>query len=334
MIFDDRIKKVIAAAFSERQDVFLRISSDFPDKISYDDIPCVYLFPGAFSSVDGNIFTDGRKALSCMPEEITCFPIFADVRFLKNVNFRNLLRKMNVRRIVIPFAECALEGEYIYRESFSLVGEFRDETEYFCQVVAFLPPCNVDAKELMLPFGCENVICAGENEILPINPYATGSPLTKFYHTAAEAEKYAYKKVLICFNSRGEAKEFAAFLNKRGTPFRYIDGETDVYAKRNILDDFFISDISIILSTRTVIPETLFFRFDKCIFCGVPFTFSHIFRCAYSSCEKEVLTVFCEEDFVRNAKISRSLAHITGNEEIYDKRHKSLLEIQKLLSDL
>lgn len=330
MIFDNSIKNLVTAAFESEKDVFLRMA--FPDiaMLSDEQIPSVCFLQSVFCAND--IFEEISNLSGVFRYKRSSF-LLADVRLLREASFRNLLRKERIRRIIIPFGECALSGEYVYRESMSLIGEFREETPYFCQVAAFLPPCPFSSEELLIAFGCDDAVSVGENEDIPFVPFRTGSVSAKFYYTASEAEKYAYKKVCVFFNSRGEAREFAAFLNKRGTPFCYIDGECDTFSRRQILDSFFSSDVNIILATRSILPDMLFYHTDISIFCGVPFSVSHIFRCAAASREKKLLIIYCENDFERNDRISHSLSVITDNEEIYEKRQQSLSYIRELIKD-
>lgn len=331
MVFDSKIKELITAAFRDKNDVFLKVF--FPDmnELVFDGIKTVVFLPGAFGGMKEYTFSDSKRAVSSEAYSIASDLLIADVRFLNESAFREFLISKRYRRFVIPFCECADSGEYGYRESFFRIGELKAECDEFCQIVAFFSPVKSELEDYLYFFGCENAVFAGSEEDIDFRLFEAASSYSKFYQTAFEAEKYAYKKVCIYFNSRSEEADFASFLTKRGTDHFCIDGSKSSEEKNDILHKYFNGDCCILLATKSFISESLFIKCDKCILCGIPFSLSHLSRCSLITPDRKVSIIYSKDDFDRNSKIVQSFSLKVGDSSVYEKRQKSLLEIKNIL---
>lgn len=331
MEFDSNIKTLIDAAYDEGKDVFLKMRIPAVGKLSSDKVRTAVFLPGAFASDKSNAFSDIHGvALAeslCQDNDF----IVSDIRFLNKSTFRDYLVRHRFTRIILLFTECADIGEYGYRESFFSAGEFRAELEYFCQIIAFFSPCVADITGFADYFGCEDVICAGITDHADFTCCETSDVLQKFRQTAASAGKYAFRKVLVYFNSRSEARDFASFLSAQGKAHMTIDGSLCLNEKHAVLSRFYNSDCCILIATKTFIPDSLFFSFHKVIFCGVPFSEAHLYRCTYACADRKIDVIYCESDFIRNEKIIRSFSVKTEDNRVYEQRTGRLLEIKNIL---
>lgn len=331
MIFDNGIKNLISAAFSEEYDVFLKIPFPFLKDTVLDFVRSVVLLPGAFGGFAQIPFSDYMSPERIIVPENNALLTVADVRFMADENFRNMLSAGGYSRIFVPFAECADSGEYGYRGSYSWIGEYKAERADFCQTVAFISPLYNDLNVLSEIYSCKNVISVGRNTLCEPRIYKVSSVTAKFFTTASEAEKYPFEKICIFFNSRQEARQFGRFLHKRRTPYYFIDGSVCTNEKRKILDDITKNSGGILLATKSFLADSIYCDFSRCIICGVPYSFAHLQRCSSVANYEKTLIVYCEDDYVRNEKASLSYSEFIGDRNIYIKRQQSLFEIKNYL---
>lgn len=331
MRFDFSVARLITDAYKAQTDIYLRMPVSFEKEIASDGIKTLILLSGAF-------FTEGEMPFSCYGEKTDCIffenapdVLFADVRFMINSSFRDFITKNNYRRIVPVFSECALIGEYGYREAYSWIGEYRAEISHFCQVVPLFSSCIDNMEDFRKVFASDECVVIGEKTDISFNVFKTGSAKGKFYHTAAEAEKYAFRKITVFFNSRTELKAFGRFLDKRGTSYISVDGSISPNEYSLRLKKFSEGEVNILLATKSFIPSSLFCSSEIVILCGVPFTLSYIERITPVNTDTAVKIIYCEEDYRRNDRIIRSLSEALGNEDVYKKGAMHLSEIKKLL---
>lgn len=331
MEFDGNVKSLLDIAFENHEDVFLKMRIPDPGELYSDSIKTAVFLPGAFTVYNGAQFSDIREASSNEIYNKESDFVVADIRFLNNQSFRNYLIKNRFMRIILLFCECSDISQYGYRGSFFSAGEFREETGIYCQLIAFFSPTEKDISDYVSYFGCEKVISLGECEQTDFTCYEALNVYDKFRITASEAEKSAFRKVCIYFNSRSEALDFASFLSKRGTPFCRVDGSMSMSERRDELDRFRNGKCCILIATKSFISESLFFKCDGCIICGAPFSLSHLYRCSYAASDRVVDIIYCENDFLRNEKIISSFSVKTEDSSVYEGRMNRLLEIKNLL---
>lgn len=331
MIFDDAVKELIEIAVKEEQDVFLRQGNVSVRDLRFDDVPSVVFLPSQFFGTKKCGFSDFTEGASYSPISGLGKILFADVRFIGDSSFREFLVARKYKRFILPFAECALKGEYLFRNAYSWICEFRAECPYYVQILALFTASCFDFDNLKGIFGSKEVLCLGKSALPDIKVFETSSADAKFYYTAQEAEKYAWRKTAVYFNSRNETEAFGRFLLKRGTDFIRYDGSLSGEEKRKAFSRYDTGEIPLIIATRSFIFETLFTDVEKSIFSGVPFSVSHLHRCCDLS--SGITVICCPSDFERNDRISRSLSDTADDSEIYTGRVKNLSEIQNLIKE-
>ncbi|MBE6791822.1 MAG: hypothetical protein E7535_11645 [Ruminococcaceae bacterium] len=333
MEYEGSVREFVNRAYESGTDVFLRMPVPELSAFASDGIKTVVFTPSSvFINTDSPFAVyDGKASAAAFLSAPDV--LLSDIRFMGDSGFREFLTRKKYRRLVTLFSECSLKGEYGYRESFRWVGEYRAEITHFCQILAFFsPPCEI-SDELRSIFSSDDTVVIGERKLPSLSFYEAPSSAAKFYFTAAEAEKYAYKKICIYFNSRTEQNQFAGFLRKRGTPFVAVNGELTPEKYKRELMRFVDSDITILLATRSLIPSALFLPFYKVLLCGAPFSLSHLSRCENPFSSSPVFTIFCEDDFERNRKILSSFSERAEDKNIYLKGISYLSEIEKYLQN-
>ncbi len=331
MRFDISVAKLITKAYETETDVYLRMPVSFTKEIISDGIKTLILFPSPFFLKDCTPFYSGAENIDYSRINYSSDILFADVRFMCDASFRRFITENNYRRIMPVFAECTLIGEYGYKESYSWIGEYRAEITHFCQIVPVFSSCIENIEDYRNIFASMNAVVIGECRKSEVNAYKTNSPVSKFYHTAAEAEKYAFRKITVYFNSRSELRDFGRFLDKRGTSYMYIDGSMSCEESLRRLKEYNLGKTNILLATKSFIPVSLFYPSDIVFLCGVPFTLSHIERLACSSSGAFLKIIYCEEDYLRNNRIIHSLAEVLADKNVYMKGAKHLSEIKNIL---
>lgn len=312
MIFDNTLKNVIDTAYENEADVFLRMNPPCPEELFSESIRTAVFIPGGFSGGEGKSFYD--------------------IRMLGDEDFRKSLIRNNVRRFVVLFSECADKAEYGYREAFGWIGEMRAEITQFIQIVAFFSPASDSFGICGKLFGSTDTVCIGEKTLPEADVFCTASSKAKFYQTALLAEKYAFKKSAVYFNSREEARSFARFLQNRGTRCAYADGSLSREELRENVKKFAEGNVNILVATKAFIPAAYFYPPEKVIFCGVPFSVSHLSGCAAFLKAEKPFVIYCEDDIKRNEKIIASFSEKLSDGEISQLRTARLEEMVKMLN--
>ncbi len=332
MLYDELIKNLISQAYPAGKDVFFcGAPSDI--RSTFDDgVKTLFLLPGAFFFPGEDDFSD----VKCTPASfdiLKCLhTVFADIRFMADEAFRRALTVNGFSRIALLFPECADIEQYGYRQSYSWVGEYRAERKDFVQIAGFMSPYYKDTEMLGAYFGGHEAFIVGDDtEGLSFSSFEAVSPTAKLYAAAASAEKYAFDRTVIYFNSRQEAGCFRRLLSARGTDSLYFDGALTKAERDNTLAEFMLGDKNLLVATKSYIPSSFFCPPERVIFCGVPFSSSHLYRASCACTRHEPTVIYCEDDFVRNEKIISSFSDALGNMEISEKRLKGLNDIKNLL---
>lgn len=328
---DNGVQNLISAAYEEGRDVFTNLP--FPDinTLCFDGLRCVVVLPGTFAGNEHMPYCNACVPFVPNSKEMKKHTVFADVRYFADESFGEFLSQSEIRRIYVPFAECACASEYGYRESYAWLSEYKAQCKHFCQTVVFYSPNFEPNEEFFSFFGGKSFVSLKLERDIDAKVNKAVSVRAKFHACAFEAEKHMCEKVCVICNSRNEAKEFSGFLLSRGTKFHYIDGTVCVDERRKILDEIDKDETGIVVATKTVLNEALFRRFSKCVLCGFPFSSAHLSRCSALTLNGMVHVVYCDDDFVRNKRISDSFAAVVGNGEIADERHEKLLRVKEFL---
>ncbi len=312
MIFDDSLKNVIISAYENEADVFLRMNPPCIDMLLSDKVKTAVLMPGLVPEPGNeNVY---------------------DIRKLGDEDFRKSLAADGIKRFIVLFSECADKSEYGYRESYGWIGEMRAEISHFIQVVAFFSHACDSFGVCVKLFGSTDTICIGEKALPEADVFCTVSPKAKFYQTALLAEKYAFKKTAVYFNSREEAHSFSRFLEKRGTHCVTADGSMSSAQLRESALKFARGEANILIATKSSIPTAYFYPPGKVVFCGVPFSLSHLSRCAAFLKDEKPFVIYCEDDVKRNEKIIASFSEKLSDGEISEMRIARLEEMVKMLN--
>lgn len=332
MIYDTLIKNLITQAYPAGKDVFFAGVPDDIRNVFDDNVKTLFLLPGAFSLCGEDGFTDVRNYPTAfnIPEGLRT--LFADVRFMADENFRCALTKSGFSRIAVMFSECADVSQYGYRQSFAWIGEYRGEREDFVQLAAFVSPFYKSVEKSGAYFGGgEAFIVADDDETPAFSVNKTDSEKSKLATAAALCEKYAFDRTVVYFNSRQEAAAFRRLLERRHTDCLYLDGAVSAIERRAVLTEFMLARTNILVATKAYIPSSFFCPPERVIFCGVPFSVSHLYRCA-SACKKHPpAVIYCDDDIRRNEKIIASLSEVFSDSKIQEKRLDCLENIVNLL---
>ena len=330
MIFDSSVKELIKAAFEMEKDVFLKILPFSLEALSFDGVKTVVFLNGAFFSGENSCFCDCRNAVSFFDKTDAPDVLYADIYFAADEVFRDFLKNNSYRRFVVLFAECAASSEYGWKSTYMMLGELREQREDFCQLVAFLSPFSDCIDECRVAFSSDNAVFAGEDILPEVFSFKAENKSARNYYLYEQIGKYAYKRICIYFNSRSEAAEFRKYLVNRGISPLMADGSLNADELKVTAESFISGRNNILLATKSFIPTSLFIPADKVYFCGVPFSLSHLFRCAFSS-RGPVRIIYCEDDIKRNLRIIESYSEFISDNEIGIKRRESLFDILKIL---
>ena len=330
LIFDSSVKELIKAAFEVKKDVFLKVLPFALDELSFDGVKTVVFLNGAFFSGENSCFCDYRKDVSFFDKKDTPDVLYADICFAADDGFRDFLKNNSYRRFVVLFAECAVTSEYGWKSTYMMLGDLREQSDDFYQLVAFLSPFSDCIDECRIAFSSDNTVFVGEDILPEVFSFKAENKSARNYYLYEQTGKYAYKRICIYFNSRSEAAEFRMYFVKRGITPLVADGSLDADELKATAESFISGRNNILLATKSFIPTSLFVPADKVYFCGVPFSRSHLFRCAFSSREP-VRIIYCEDDIKRNLRIIESYSEFISDNEIGIKRRESLFDILKIL---
>ena len=332
MLYDELIKNLITQSHSAEKDVFF---AGVPDDIRNafgDDVKTLFLMPGAFSMCGEDDFSDVRRSPSDFRFHKGLSTVFADVRFMADENFRSAVTLYGFSRIAVMFPECADISQYGYRQSYSWIGEYRAERKDFVQLAAFMSPFYKSVENSGSYFGRgEAFIVADDDERPAFAVRKTASSKEKLYTAAALCEKYAFDRVAVYFNSRQEAAVFRRLLENRGTGCLYLDGALSSSERYAVLSEFMTGKRNILVTTKAFIPSSFFCPPERVIFCGVPFSSSHLYRSSCACKKHPPVVIYCDEDISRNEKIISSLTGAFSDSEIQEKRLVCLENIVNLL---
>ena len=327
---DELLGRLVSAAFSEQTDVVLQChkpdySVFFSDGVRTAVFFTGRIFPDSSYNVSGDTADFGFDVYEKKGN------IIADIRVLGNEDFRNYLTMNNCRRLVIAFAECAEASEYGHRQEYLWVSEYRAEINHFCQLVLLFSQSFDEAEACFRLYGDGEAVYFGKRSLPGIRIYKCSSRQSKFYCIANELEKRAFGNHAVFFNSRNEASEFAAFLQKRNTPYVYVDGAVSSRDVRERLAVFSSGAVRVLIATKSGISLMPFVDVDNAVLCGMPFSVSHLGRLA-AACRKEsIRIIFSESDINRNSKILEYFRESDGDEELYRKRVRKLSEVSEII---
>jgi|GEM_PF-3528188 len=316
---DKEVSDLIKASDLNGKDNFF-IFSSMPDKRDIEDHAASFYGRSLVLSARKTFFNNGEKV------------IYADIKAAADDDFGEFLVRENIEEILLPFYECADVHEYGFRASYALLAEVRAATEKRFHLTGYSLNAPEDEDVFSL-FGTKSCIFAGIKKESVYKGIKTESPRSRFYYTAAECEKSPLKKTAVMFSTRSLTEEFSLFLYKRRTPFALIHGGMEEAKQREELNSFISGERNVLLTTKFIIPSYSLIKADALIYCGLPYSASHLNRCGSLSKQNTVKCVFCEEDISLTQNLIRSFAEELGMDDpkYIEKRNKMFFDFLNIL---
>ena len=226
---------------------------------------------------------------------------FCDVRLLGNESFPGFLQTHAIREILLPFSDCAIEGEYGYRRSYENLSSLRaDGVRFHLTLFTDEAP---DAEMLREKFGCEEVISFSPGEAVSLQTEKLADEAEQFSVLTSICEKYVWQRTAIFFTTRRQAERFAAGLRARFTPFSLVHGGLSGSQNMDALRRYDRGDTNVLLASKTLLCAAPFVRADKLLFCGLPYSESHAKRLCAIGNEAELICMYTDEDVALNRKL-------------------------------
>ena len=291
------------------------------------------LLPGAFAVRDGYADVSQRfGGLYAAAEKGEV--LAADIRLAGNDEFRAYIREQGFRHILVPFAELASPYEYGYRSSYAWIGEMRAEMPPGCRITALFSFPQEDYTSFCKSFGCAECTVADLSAKADIQVFAASDIRDKLREIVSFTEKHIGRTAVI-FTDRREAEEALRYFRKRGIRTLCIHGACSTSELSESLARFSGGGY-LLIATKSVIPSVLFFRADRVIYAGVPYSRAFAARCAAFSSSGEINCIFSPADIETDRKI---IAHFADRmdsidaERFLQKASDELLKIKKILYD-
>lgn len=260
---------------------------------------------------------------------------FADVRLFQEDRFWRFAEHMKFTRIFVLFANCASLHEYGYRQSFSLIGEFRASHRQDIQLCAFFNQIPEKTDDFSAIFYSRNTIS--------VNTLSQTLP-TEFEERIGTREKYVFlssilrceplTKTAVVFATRRELYEFVRQLKMPVDELSIIHGGLSYEEFSKSLNDFYAGRTKILLATKAVFASTVFIRSEKVYCCSVPFSLSHLYslHSLLDKPDKKLSCVYCKDDVLHLIRLTMGTAEymdIEEKDEFINKRLGCLNEIIK-----
>ena len=237
---------------------------------------------------------------------------FCDVRLLGDESFPGFLQTHTIREILLPFSDCAVEGEYGYRRSYENLSSLRaDGIRFHLTLFTDETP---DAEMLRAKFGCGEVLSFTPGDAVSIQTEKLAGEAEQLAVLTSICEKYVWQRTAIFFTTRRQADRFAAGLRARFTPFSLVHGGLSHSQNMDALRRFDRGDTNVLLASKTLLCAAPFVRADKLLFCGLPYSESHARRLCAIGDKAELLCIYTDDDVALN----RKLINNTPAEMTYD----------------
>lgn len=230
-----------------------------------------------------------------------------DVSMLENDSFRKYLTSAPFE-IIIPFAECADISEYGHYSSYAWLGEIRAESAYDIHITAIVSPGFGNIEELSVLFACRDAVIVNIGKYPDCSAFKCNNKKQIYSMLKNECTKAVGRKIAILFTTRREADEFKRVLDRYSIGYVSIFGN-NFPCDRNELDALKnITQHKILIGTKSSLLLSAFIKYDKVIYCGMPYSISHLVRCGRFSSDNKIDIYFTEEDIKTNIKIIHSVA--------------------------
>ncbi|MBR5411338.1 MAG: hypothetical protein IK104_11770 [Clostridia bacterium] len=238
---------------------------------------------------------------------------FCDVRILNEEGFPFFLKKHGISEFILPFSDCAIEGEYGYRRSYECLSSLRADGVRFH--VTALTDRAPDQEQMRRLFGSNACTFFSDNKPVLVSTEKMDDEETQFSVLATICEKFVFHTTAILFQTRLQAEHFANYLRKRFTPFSLVHGGLDQKQNLKAVSDFVNGESNVLLATKHILGAAPFLSADQLVFCGLPYSETHLRRILSICKTNEALCEYTDEDVER----IRKLIYATPEELTYDR---------------
>ena len=319
------IRRIASAAAEASEDLFCIIGvtpmyEELAAMFAVPEEPTLLLLPGTFAAPDRLIREDRTPAFAR-----TGFPtrqvydlsdgiLAADVRLLGDEAFRSFGENRGIRHLLVPFAELADGAEYGFRAAYGWIAEWRASLPYDLRVTALFSAPPEDFTAFVRLFGSPG--CTVIDASVPPVLYAweTADVRKKYAYTLTLAQRFAAKRTAVLFTDRREAEEFLRLPQKQGTATLYLKGSLPPVQHKMALEAF-ADRGGLLVATKSALASLLFYRADRVVFCGVPYSRAFLTRCAAFSAEGALECCFCPKDIETDINILKCFAGNRPEEE-------------------
>ena len=259
----------------------------------------------------------------------------ADVRLLGDERFRTYCESLGVSHLLVPFAELADEYEYGGKSAYSWIGEWRASLPCDLRVTALFSIPFPDYSPYVARFASPGCTVVDASDEPSVYAYQFEDVKSKYAYTLELAQRHANRRTAVFFTDRREAEEFRRFLRNSGIDSFYVNGSLTAEGQRKELEAF-RKGIGVLIATKSVLCDCLFYRTDKAIFCGVPYSAAFVSRCASFSEENALTCCFCPKDIDTDINILKCFAENRPEEEretFLTATLEKLLGVKRLLAE-
>ncbi len=286
-----------------------------------------------FTLLELNTFSEDKTfAVKKSKKPVLCF---ADVRLFCEDRFWRFLQYMNFSRIVVLFANCAQLYEYGYRQSFSLIGEYRASQKQYIHLTAFFNQMPLNTNDFAVCFYTQKLISVNTlPKILPAEFMQNANQKGKYTFLASELNKEPLEKTAVVFATRRELFEFISHLKKPLEEFSIVHGGLPYTDFGKVLNDFYTDKTKILLATKSVFASSLFINCEKVYYCSIPFSVSNLYsvHSLLKNGNNKINCVYCNGDVINLSRMALGTAEymeIDEKDEFIKNRLSGLNEIIK-----
>ena len=333
--FDACVQDIIKYSPSEQSDLFF-FSGNMPDFSFFEQavnilkenilvvLPFRTVIPDSILKSKQNDFTmlelnpfseDSDFALKQSSKNVLCF---ADVRLFSEDRFWRFAEYINFGRIFVLFADCANLYEYGYRQSFSLIGEYRASQKQYIHLTAFFNQMYEDAEDFTARFYSQKLISVNTlPQNLPAEFVEKVNQREKYIFLASSLKNEPVEKTAVVFATRRELFEFVSHLKKPLNELSIAHGGMSLADFGNSLNDFYDGKTKILLATKAVFASSVFINCDKVYYCSLPFSVANLYsvHSLFENRNNKVTCIYCNEDAVLLSRLALGSAEHFGIEE-------------------
>ncbi len=323
---DDAVLELIDACELNGTDLFLclgRIPAAEELKKAYlaSGGRTLTLFPGPFYGFPA--ITEPQALLSPAAE-----PAAADIRLLSHEGFSEALAKSGVRRLLLPFYECADVCEYGYRFSYQYISSLRASLPFSLHVTGVSIGEYVNER-IFEALGTGKYLVAGQETKSGVYTLRTDGERETKRLLAERCEKQPYTPTVILCPTRTAAEDLHASLLRRRFSCGLVHGGRTPEQNGAAISAFAEGKIFLLCATKAMLPSAPFLTAAQVFYFGLPYSLPHAYRCASLSRENEITCVYSREDIALLHRLNVGYAQMLGDGEtpVLTRRETMLSEL-------